>query len=146
MAPAGIPLLTPPTASGPGPASSGALEAAAKLIGEAENPVVLLGLLASKPANAEATNRFIEHGRLAVVGTFQAAGAIGAQLWTNFGGRVGQIANQPGDRLLDLADLLITIGYHPVEYRPEEWNKGRHARSSMSMLSQPHSMSIIVPP
>src|SRR4029077_18652672 len=78
MAPAGTPLLTPPTASGPGPASSGALEAAAKLIGEAENRLALLEFVASKPPNAEATNRFIEHARLAVVGTFQAAGAIGA--------------------------------------------------------------------
>jgi acetolactate synthase I/II/III large subunit len=124
-APAGTPLLTPPIASGPGPANSGALAAAAKLISEAENPVVLLGLLASKPANAEATNRFIEQCRLAVVGTFQAAGAIGAHLWANFGGRVGQIANQPADRLLDSADLIITIGYDPVEYWPEEWNGGK---------------------
>jgi acetolactate synthase-1/2/3 large subunit len=121
----GTTLLTPPTASGPGPASSGALAAAAKLISEAENPVVLLGLLASKPANADATNRFVDHCRLAVVGTFQAAGAIGAHLWANFGGRVGQLANQPGDRLLDSADLIITIGYDPVEYWPEEWNKGK---------------------
>jgi acetolactate synthase I/II/III large subunit len=141
MAPAGTPLLTPPTASGPGPASSGAPEAAAKLIGEAENPVVLLGLLASKPANAEATNRFIEHARLAVVGTFQAAGAIGAHLWTNFGGRVGQIANPPGDRLLDSADLLITIGYDPVEYWPEEWNKGK-ARKIVHIHVEPASLDV----
>jgi acetolactate synthase-1/2/3 large subunit len=140
-APAGTPLLTPPTASGLGPASSGALAAAAKLISEAENPVVLLGLLSSKPANAEATNRLVEHGRLAVVGTFQAAGAIGAHLWTNFGGRVGQIANQPGDRVLDAADLIITIGYDPVEYWPEEWNKGK-ARKIVHIDVAPASLDV----
>jgi acetolactate synthase-1/2/3 large subunit len=140
-APAGTPLLTPPTASGPGPANSGALAAAAKLISEAENPVVLLGLLASKPANAEATNRFVEHGRLAVVGTFQAAGAIGAHLWTSFGGRVGQVANQSGDRLLDAADLIITIGYDPVEYWPEEWNKGK-ARKLVHIDVEPASLDV----
>jgi acetolactate synthase-1/2/3 large subunit len=59
----------------------------------------------------------------AVVGTFQAAGAVAAHLFENFGGRVGQIANQPGDRLLDSADLVITIGYDPVEYPPGDWNR-----------------------
>lgn len=128
VATAGTPLLTPPVAGGQGPASSAALAAAAKLISEAENPVVLLGLLASKPANAEAAGRFVEQAKLAVVGTFQAAGAVGAHLWDSFGGRVGQIANQPADYLLDSADLVLTIGYDPVEYWPEEWNKGKSRR------------------
>jgi acetolactate synthase I/II/III large subunit len=61
-------------------------------------------------------------GNLAVVGTFQAAGAVGALLFDNFGGRVGQLANQPGDRLLDAADLVVSVGYDPVEYWPPEWN------------------------
>jgi acetolactate synthase-1/2/3 large subunit len=59
---------------------------------------------------------------LAVVGTFQAAGAVGALSFENFGGRVGQLANQPADRLLDTADLVMTVGYDPVEYWPPEWN------------------------
>jgi acetolactate synthase-1/2/3 large subunit len=44
-------------------------------------------------------------------------------LFDNFGGRVGQLANQPADRLLNSADLVITIGYDPVEYWPPEWNR-----------------------
>ena len=44
-----------------------------------------------------------------MVGTFQAAGAVAAHLFENFGGRVGQLDNQPGDRLLDSADLVITM-------------------------------------
>jgi Thiamine pyrophosphate enzyme, central domain len=59
---------------------------------------------------------------LPVVGTFQAAGAVGALLFDNFGGRVGQIANQPADGLLNAADLVVTVGYDPVEYWPPEWN------------------------
>ncbi len=116
-------LLPAPAFSGPGPADSGAIIEAARLISAAENPVVLLGLLASKPANAAAVQDFIERNHLPVVGTFQAAGAIGAHLFENFGGRVGQLANQPADRLLDSADLVITIGYDPVEYPPSEWNR-----------------------
>src|ERR1700758_5404448 len=111
-----------PTFAGPGPADSKAITEAARLINSANNPVVLLGMLASRPANAEALQPFLMKSNLAVVGTFQAAGAVGALLFDNFGGRVGQLANQPADRLLDSADLVITIGYDPVEYWPPEWN------------------------
>jgi acetolactate synthase-1/2/3 large subunit len=105
-----------------GPADSAAIKEAARLINESSNPVVLLGMLASKPPNAAALQTFISKSNLPVVGTFQAAGAVGAILFDNFGGRVGQIANQPADRLLDSADLVITIGYDPVEYWPPLWN------------------------
>jgi acetolactate synthase-1/2/3 large subunit len=33
--------------------------------------------------------------------------------------------NQPADRILDAADLFITIGYDAVEYDPSYWNKGK---------------------
>lgn len=79
-------------------------------------------MLASKPANSEALQTFIAKNNLPVVGTFQAAGAVGAMLYDNFGGRVGQIANQPADRLLESADLVMTVGYDPVEYWPPLWN------------------------
>jgi acetolactate synthase I/II/III large subunit len=124
MAPAGARLLDLPFKSGPGPADASAIAEAARLLTAAQNPVVLLGLLASKPANAEAVRAFLEQNKLAVVGTFQSAGAVGEHLLQSFGGRVGQIANQPADRLLASADLVVTIGYDPVEYWPPHWNKG----------------------
>jgi acetolactate synthase I/II/III large subunit len=124
-APAGAKLLLPPVKSGPGPADPGAVAEAGRLITAAQNPVVLLGLLASKPANADAVRTFLERARLPVVGTFQSAGAVGAHLLENFGGRVGQIANQPADELLAAADLVITIGYDPIEYWPALWNAGK---------------------
>jgi acetolactate synthase-1/2/3 large subunit len=117
-------VLTPPAFSGPGAADIGALTEATRLINAAENPVVLLGLYASKPVNAAAVQDFIGKSNLPVVGTFQSAGAVSAQLLKNFGGRVGQLANQPADRLLDAADLVITIGYDAIEYSPSLWNGG----------------------
>jgi acetolactate synthase-1/2/3 large subunit len=114
--------LVMPSFSRLGPASADALREAAQLINRAASPVVLLGLLASNPVIAEAIHEFIANNNLGVVGTFQAAGAVGAQQFANFGGRVGQIANQPADRLLSSADLVVTIGYDPVEYWPELWN------------------------
>ena len=122
-APCAHDVLPLPAYSGLGPADSSAIAEAARLINSAQNPVVLLGLLASKPANALALRDFIGKNHLPVVGTFQAAGAVAAHLFENFGGRVGQLANQPGDRLLDSADVVITIGYDPVEYPPGDWNR-----------------------
>jgi acetolactate synthase I/II/III large subunit len=116
-------VLPMPAYSGLGPADNAAIAEAARVINSAENPVVLLGLLASKPANAVALRDFIGGNHLPVVGTFQAAGAVAAHLFENFGGRVGQLANQPADRLLDSADLVITIGYDAVEYPPGDWNR-----------------------
>jgi acetolactate synthase-1/2/3 large subunit len=114
--------LPAPAFAGLGPADGAAIKEAARLINAASNPVVLLGMLASKPANAQALQTFISKNNLPVVGTFQAAGAVGAMLFENFGGRVGQLANQPADRLLESADLVITVGYDPVEYWPPLWN------------------------
>jgi acetolactate synthase I/II/III large subunit len=114
--------LALPAFAGLGAADAKAIREAARLINAANNPVVLLGMLSSRPTNAEALQSFLTKGNLAVVGTFQAAGAVGALLFDNFGGRVGQIANQPADCLLDSADLVITVGYDPVEYWPPEWN------------------------
>jgi acetolactate synthase-1/2/3 large subunit len=116
-------ILPVPAYSGLGPADGAAIAEAVRLINGAGNPVVLLGLLASKPANARAIHEVIGKSHLPVVGTFQAAGAVAAHFFDNFGGRVGQLSNQPGDRLLDSADLVVTIGYDPVEYPPAEWNR-----------------------
>ena len=124
-APAQATLLSVPAWSGAGPADPDAIAAAAQAIRAAKTPVVLLGLLASRPRDVAAIRAFIETADLPVVGTFQAAGVVGAGQLANFGGRVGQISNQPADHLLASADLVITIGYDPIEYWPSLWNKGR---------------------
>ena len=122
-APAHAKLLIPPAFSGFGPAAPDGIKEAARLISTARTPVVLLGLQASKPAVADAVRGFLDRNSLAVVGTFQSAGAVSAHLLESFGGRVGQLANQPADRLLAAADLVVTVGYDPVEYWPSLWNK-----------------------
>ncbi len=113
VAPAKCDILTPPGYSAAGPAAAAAIKEAARLINQAKPPVVLLGLLASKPENAAVVHELIESGKLPVVGTFQAAGAVSVNLFSNFGGRVGQINNQPADEILAAGDLVISIGYRP---------------------------------
>jgi acetolactate synthase-1/2/3 large subunit len=111
-----------------GPASRESLADAAKIINAAQRPILLLGLLASRPENADAVRAFLRKTGLPVVGTFQAAGTVSADLFKSFAGRIGQLDNTPGDELLATADVIITVGYDPVEYDPSIWNHPRSAR------------------
>jgi acetolactate synthase I/II/III large subunit len=111
-----------------GPGSSESLADAAKFINRAQRPVLLLGLLASRSENTDAIRAFLRKTGLPVVGTFQAAGAVSADLFKSFAGRIGQLDNTPGDELLATADVVITVGYNPIEYDPSIWNHPRSAR------------------
>jgi len=114
-----LPNLTPPPF---GPAPAEAISAAAALLAKAAKPVLLVGMLASRPEYAQAVRQFVAKTGIAVVGTYQAAGALDVANWPRFAGRVGLWNNQPGDLLLERADLVLTIGYNPVEYDPPLWN------------------------
>ncbi|MFO1084783.1 MAG: acetolactate synthase AlsS [Reyranellaceae bacterium] len=118
-------ILLPARCPALGPAHAESIAEAARLIDSAERPVVVLGMLASQPAATAAVRRLLTHSKLAVAGTFQAAGVIPREHLDCFGGRVGLFHNQPADRLLDAADLVLTIGFDPVEYDPALWNAGR---------------------
>ena len=106
-----------------GAAAAEAVSEAAALIRNAHNPVLLVGLLASRPENAEAIREFVTRTNIPVVGTYQSAGTIDADNFSRFAGRVGLWNNQPGDVLLEQADVIVTVGYSPVEYDPPLWNK-----------------------
>lgn len=107
-----------------GPAPDACIDHVAGLIRNAKNPVILLGLMASQPENSRALHRLLEKSHIPVTSTYQAAGAVNQEHFTRFAGRVGLFNNQAGDRLLHLADLIICIGYSPVEYEPAMWNCG----------------------
>jgi acetolactate synthase-1/2/3 large subunit len=111
-----------------GPGSRDSLEEAARIVNGSRRPVILLGLLASKPGNADAVRALMRKTGIPTVGTFQAAGAVSADLFHIFAGRVGQLDNSPGDELLAAADVIITVGYDPVEYDPSIWNRIRTAK------------------
>ncbi len=100
------------------------VERVVSLIQQAKNPILLLGLMASQPKNADALRRLLHQSRLPVTSTYQAAGVIDQQHFDHFAGRVGLFNNQAGDKLLQQADLIVTVGYSPVEYAPALWNSG----------------------
>ena len=118
-------VLTPVAPESLGPANAQAIAVAADLINRAQRPLLFLGMLASQPGNAQAVRELLRKTRLPVVSTYQAAGVVSHDLADLFGGRVGLFHTQPADHLLDAADLVITVGYDPIEYEPAQWNKGR---------------------
>ncbi len=119
-----IPAFPPsaflPPAYGPAPAAS--LDQAAALIRAAKAPVLFLGMRAANPAAVEAVHAFLHRHPMPVIETFQAAGAIPTELVHLFYGRIGLFRNQPGDKLLTHADLVITVGYDQSEYDANLWN------------------------
>jgi acetolactate synthase I/II/III large subunit len=110
-----------------GAANTALVEKAAEKIKNAKQPVFILGMGASKPAATRALRSLLEQFPVPVAGTFQGAGAISRKLLPLFFGRIGLYRNQPADKLLAHADVVVTIGYDPVEYGPESWNVAERA-------------------
>lgn len=111
-----------------GPASTEDISYLAKRIEEAKLPVLLVGMRASGRKETAAIRQLLEKIDLPVVETFQAAGVISRDLEKNhFFGRVGLFRNQPGDMLLKRSDLVIAIGYDPIEYEARNWNAEKDA-------------------
>jgi acetolactate synthase-1/2/3 large subunit len=118
-------VLTPTECATLGAADTEVIAAAAGLISEAKNPVLMLGLLASEKNTAEAVRKFIAKTKTPILCTYQGAGVVPREHFDRFGGRVGLFRTQPADRILDSADLVITIGYDPIEFEPGLWNLGK---------------------
>jgi len=105
-----------------GSASPEDIQYLSELIQGAELPVLLVGMRASTAKEAKAIRDIVAKTKIPVVETFQAAGVISRQLEDHFFGRIGLFRNQPGDMLLKRSDLVIAVGYDPIEYEARNWN------------------------
>ncbi|WP_430605017.1 acetolactate synthase AlsS [Enterococcus sp. DIV1224] len=111
-----------------GSASADDIRYLAERIREAKLPVLLVGMRGSSEKETLVIRQLVEKTALPVVETFQAAGVISRELEAHFFGRVGLFRNQPGDMLLKRSDLVIAIGYDPIEYEARNWNAEKDAR------------------
>ena len=111
-----------------GSASADDIRYLAERIREAKLPVLLVGMRGSSEKETLAIRQLVEKTALPVVETFQAAGVISRELEAHLFGRVGLFRNQPGDMLLKRSDLVIAIGYDPIEYEARNWNAEKDAR------------------
>lgn len=109
-----------------GNAAADEVRNAAEIINRCRRPILLLGLQASQPSFARSLKHFIQETGIPYVSTFQGPGAWAQPIDTPcFAGRLGLFKNQPGDRLLDASDCVITIGFDPIEYDPSVWNTNK---------------------
>ena len=128
-APVSVKAIKPLTDPKLGSASVSDINYLAQAIKNAVLPVFLLGNGASSEAVTQSIRQILEHVKLPVVETFQGAGIVSRDLEEDtFFGRVGLFRNQPGDMLLKKSDLIIAIGYDPIEYEARNWNAEISAR------------------
>jgi acetolactate synthase I/II/III large subunit len=105
-----------------GPARADRITRAVDMIRSARCPALFVGIRAGEPPACAALRKLIAVADLPVVETFQAAGLVSRELEDRFVGRVGLFRNQPGDIVIGHADVLVTVGFDPVEYDPGLWN------------------------
>jgi acetolactate synthase I/II/III large subunit len=108
-----------------GPAPADRIARAVNLIRAAKRPALFVGIRVGEPAPCAALRELLAATELPVVETFQAAGVVSRELEDHFVGRVGLFRNQPGDIVIGHADVLVTVGFDPVEYDPRLWNSDR---------------------
>lgn len=127
--PVSVKAIKPLSAPKLGSASVLDINYLAQAINNAVLPVLLLGNGASSEGVTAAVRRLLDAVKLPVVETFQGADIVSRELEDEtFFGRVGLFRNQPGDMLLKRADLVIAIGYDPIEYEARNWNAEISAR------------------
>jgi acetolactate synthase I/II/III large subunit len=103
------------------------LARAADLINQATQPLILAGNgVIRGHASAELT-ALAERARIPVVTTFMAKGAIPAD-HALARTTVGLASDEPGRVGFTSADLVIAVGYDPVEYGPAQWNPSGRLR------------------
>ncbi|MCR1878432.1 acetolactate synthase AlsS [Limosilactobacillus reuteri] len=112
-----------------GPADPNDLQKLVELINNSKMPVILVGQRGADEEITTALRKLLSDYSLPVVETYQAAGVVSRDLeQQSYFGRIGLFRNQVGDQLLQQSDLVITVGYDPIEYEPRNWNKEGNLR------------------
>lgn len=112
-----------------GPADPNDLQKLVELIKNSKMPVILVGQRGADEEITTALRKLLSNYSLPVVETYQAAGVVSRDLeQQSYFGRIGLFRNQIGDQLLQQSDLVIAVGYDPIEYEPRNWNKEGNLR------------------
>lgn len=112
-----------------GPADPNDLQKLIELVKNSKMPVILVGQRGADEEITTALRKLLSDYSLPVVETYQAAGVVSRDLeQQSYFGRIGLFRNQVGDQLLQQSDLVIAVGYDPIEYEPRNWNKEGNLR------------------
>lgn len=112
-----------PMAPGSLPDLSDALVAAlAPALAKSQRPLLITGLSFSRSAAAQKLLQFIEREKIPFVTTLHGKGFL-PESHGQFAGVIGRARRSDIKRFTDQADLLVAIGYDPIEINYEEWLK-----------------------
>ena len=122
--PAALPLKKPEISREN--ASFGSIDKAAAMIFKAKRPVILVGHSAVRNGAGEALTAFADTLHIPTVNTMMAKGIIPYtnkySMWT-----IGIPQKDYQNKIIDMADLVIAVGYDIVEFAPRKWNaEGSH--------------------
>ncbi|MBT8202940.1 MAG: acetolactate synthase large subunit [Acidimicrobiia bacterium] len=113
--------LQPITTPTPAAAAPDAVAEAAGLINGAERPVVLAGSGATRPEVAAALTRFAEQTGIGVLAAQLGKGAISESHDLSMRS-LGIHRPDYAHLAIEPADVVVTVGYQPVEHPPLAWN------------------------
>jgi acetolactate synthase-1/2/3 large subunit len=109
-----------PPAPGPGPAAPSAVKAMGEAVSKAKKPLLVLGLMAAQSHLKPLIQKVAEQFQMPVVLTPMAKGLISEDHPLYTGVLNHALAHMVG-RTHQQADLVIGIGYDPVEVNYEDW-------------------------
>jgi len=110
----------PPAGTRTVAASAQSLQQAEAALRAARYPLVAVGLTMNRAGATEGLRRFVERHRLPVVSTMMAKGHVPDDGGT-FVGVVGRARRKVVAEYYGPVDLVIGVGYDPVEFNYEDW-------------------------
>lgn len=117
-----------------------------EMIEKAKNPVLFLGARAASPIVVATVRNLLSKFPIPTVETFQAAGAVSEELVHLFYGRIGLFRNQAGDKLIANSDLVLAVGYDPVEYDPKSISNPNGTQKIVHIDYQPSDYGVYYHP
>ncbi|HEY7221125.1 MAG TPA: thiamine pyrophosphate-binding protein [Candidatus Binatia bacterium] len=100
--------------------SNEASEALRRALARSRRPLVITGLSFTRSQAARELLKFIERQKLPFVTTMHAKGFL-PEKHANWAGVIGRARRSDVKRFTDRADLIIAVGYDPIEINYEEW-------------------------
>jgi len=120
QAPAAETIIQASPSSSPPDLADEVAETVAAALAQSRRPLVVTGLAFTRANHGEKLLRFIERQRLPFVTTMHAKGFL-PESHPRWGGVIGRARRTDVKRFTDQADLIIAVGYDPIEINYEEW-------------------------
>ena len=99
-----------------------AAAAIAEALKDAKRPLLITGLSFTRSAASQSLRQFVERQRIPFVTTLHGKGFL-PESHPNYAGAIGRARRSDVKKFTDQADLILAVGYDPIEINYEEWVK-----------------------